>query len=72
MTRSPIVDQGKPADAICLDFRKDFNTGSHRILLDKMDSVQLGKNIVRWTNNWLTGQAQRVIVNKRNMKDMKL
>ena len=36
---------------------------SHRILLDKMSSIQLNKNIIRWVSNWLTGRAQRVVVN---------
>ncbi|GAB0187060.1 mitochondrial enolase superfamily member 1 [Grus japonensis] len=58
-----LVDQGKPIDVIFLDFSKAFDTVSHSILLDKMSSIQLDKNIVRWVSNWLMGQAQRVMVN---------
>uniref|UniRef100_A0A8B9BRL7 Reverse transcriptase domain-containing protein n=1 Tax=Anser brachyrhynchus TaxID=132585 RepID=A0A8B9BRL7_9AVES len=58
-----LVDQGKPADVIFLDFSKAFDTVSHRILLDKTSSIQLNKNIIRWVSNWLTGRAQRVVVN---------
>ncbi|GAB0183508.1 mitochondrial enolase superfamily member 1 [Grus japonensis] len=58
-----LVDQGKPVDVIVLEFRKAFNTVSHSILLDKMSSIQFDKNIVRWVSNWLTGQAQRFMVN---------
>uniref|UniRef100_A0A8B9CLX4 Reverse transcriptase domain-containing protein n=1 Tax=Anser brachyrhynchus TaxID=132585 RepID=A0A8B9CLX4_9AVES len=58
-----LVDQGKPADVIFLDFSKAFDTVSRRILLDKMSSIQLNKNIIRWVSNWLTGRAQRVVVN---------
>ncbi|GAB0184195.1 mitochondrial enolase superfamily member 1 [Grus japonensis] len=58
-----LVDQGKPVDVIFSDFSKAFNTVSHSILLDKMSSIQFDKNIVRWVSNWLTGQAQRVMVN---------
>ncbi|GAB0206716.1 mitochondrial enolase superfamily member 1 [Grus japonensis] len=58
-----LVDQGKPVDVIFLDFSKAFDTVSHSILLDEMSSIQFDKNIVRWVSNWLTGQAQRVMVN---------
>ncbi|KAF4804844.1 RNA-directed DNA polymerase from mobile element jockey-like protein [Turdus rufiventris] len=58
-----LVDQGKPVDVIFLDFSKAFDTVSPRILLDKMSSPQLDKHIMQWVSNWLTGGAQRVIVN---------
>uniref|UniRef100_A0A8B9ICY2 Reverse transcriptase domain-containing protein n=1 Tax=Anser brachyrhynchus TaxID=132585 RepID=A0A8B9ICY2_9AVES len=58
-----LVDQGKPADVIFLDYSKAGDTVSCRILLDKMSSIQLNKNITRWVKNWLTGRAQRVVVN---------
>ncbi|GAB0207904.1 mitochondrial enolase superfamily member 1 [Grus japonensis] len=58
-----LVDQGKPVDVIFLDFSKAFDTVSHSILLDKMSSIQFDKNIARWVSNWLTGRAQRVMVN---------
>ncbi|GAB0182329.1 mitochondrial enolase superfamily member 1 [Grus japonensis] len=35
----------------------------HSILLDKMSSIQFDKNTVRWLSNWLTGQAEKVMVN---------
>jgi len=45
-----LVDQGKAADVIFLDFCKAFDMVSHRILLDKMSSIQLNKNIIRWVS----------------------
>ncbi|KAK4816503.1 hypothetical protein QYF61_017464 [Mycteria americana] len=41
---------------------KAFDPVSHSILLGKMSSAQLDKSVIRWVSNWLTGQAQRVIV----------
>ncbi|KAK4822223.1 hypothetical protein QYF61_011864 [Mycteria americana] len=43
---------------------KAFDTASHSILLDKMSSIRLDKSIIHWMNYWLTGRAQRVIVNE--------
>ena len=57
-----LVDQGKSADVIFWISVK-LLTVSHRILLDKMSSIQLDKNIIRWVSNWLTGRAQMVMVN---------
>ncbi|GAB0185321.1 mitochondrial enolase superfamily member 1 [Grus japonensis] len=57
-------DQGKPVDVIFLNFTKAFDTVSRSILLDKMSNIQLDKNIVQWVSNWLTGRAQRVMVNE--------
>uniref|UniRef100_A0A8B9EMY0 Reverse transcriptase domain-containing protein n=1 Tax=Anser cygnoides TaxID=8845 RepID=A0A8B9EMY0_ANSCY len=58
-----LVDQGKPADVIFLDFSKAFDTVSHGILLDKTSSIHLDKTIVRCVNNWLMGRAQRCVAN---------
>ncbi|KAJ7411531.1 hypothetical protein WISP_102360 [Willisornis vidua] len=60
------VDQGKPVvkDVIFLDFSKAFDTVSHRILLDKMSSIQLDKYTMGWVSNWLMDRAQKVIVNE--------
>ncbi|GAB0184088.1 mitochondrial enolase superfamily member 1 [Grus japonensis] len=54
----PIFKKGKKEDPS--NYRSHF---SACILLDKMSSIQFDKNIVRWVSNWLTGQAQRVMVN---------
>ena len=46
-----LVDQGKAADVIFLDFSKAFDTVSQRTLLDKMSSIQLNKTIMQWVSN---------------------
>ena len=48
---------------VFFNFNKTFGTVSYSILLDKMSSIQLDKSIICWESNWLTGRAQRVIVN---------
>lgn len=50
-----LADQGKPVDLIFLDFSKAFDTVSHNILMGRMSSMQLGKNIMWCVNNWLMG-----------------
>ncbi|KAJ7408179.1 rna-directed dna polymerase from mobile element jockey-like [Willisornis vidua] len=57
------ADQGKSVVVLCLDFSKAFDIVSPRILQGKMSSTQLDKHIMWLVSNWLTGGAQRVIMN---------
>jgi len=58
-----LADQGKPVHVVFLDFSRAFSTVTHSILLDKMPSIQLEKNVVLWVSNCLTGYIQKVIFN---------
>ncbi|KAJ7413827.1 hypothetical protein BTVI_42328 [Pitangus sulphuratus] len=58
-----LVDQGKPVDVISLDLSKDFDTVTHRTLLDKLSSRQLDNHIRQWVHSWLSGWAQRLTMN---------
>lgn len=51
-----LVDQGKPV--YILKFSMAFSTVPHSILLDKMSSTQVDKNIMGWVNNRLIVQVQ--------------
>lgn len=42
-----LVGEGKPTDAISLHFSNSFGKVSHSILLGKMSSMQLDKNIIQ-------------------------
>ena len=61
MTR--LVDEGKAADVVYLDFSKAFDTVPHSILLQKLADRGLDRYILGWVRNWLEGRAQRVVVN---------
>lgn len=41
---SQVNEQMRTAEVVKLDFRKAFSTISHRILLDKMPSIQIDKS----------------------------
>uniref|UniRef100_A0A8C3BA48 Reverse transcriptase domain-containing protein n=1 Tax=Cairina moschata TaxID=8855 RepID=A0A8C3BA48_CAIMO len=56
------VDGGRAVDVICLYFSKTFNTVSHDILLAKLRKCGIDEWTARWVENWLTGQARRVVI----------
>ena len=58
-----LVDEGKAADVVHLDFSKPFDTVPHSILLEKLAAQGLDRRTLRWVKKWLDGQAQRVVVN---------
>ncbi|GAB0182391.1 mitochondrial enolase superfamily member 1 [Grus japonensis] len=56
------VDEGRAADVVYLNFGKAFDTVSHNILLSKLRKCGLDEWTVRWTENWLNGRAQRIVI----------
>ncbi|GAB0183775.1 mitochondrial enolase superfamily member 1 [Grus japonensis] len=56
------VDEGRAVDVVYLDFSKAFDTVSHNILIGKLRKSGLDERTVRWTENWLNGRAQRVVI----------
>jgi len=59
-----VVDEGKAADVIYLDFSKAFDTGLHSILLEKLGAAHgLDGCTLHWIKNRLNGRAQGVVVN---------
>jgi len=58
-----LVDEGKAVDVVYMDFTKAFDTVPHSIVLEKLAAHSLDGCTLCWINNWLNGQAQRVVVN---------
>jgi len=56
------VDEGRAVDVVYLDFSKALDTVFHNILLGKLSKCGLDEWSVRWTENWLNGRTQRVVV----------
>ncbi|GAB0202850.1 mitochondrial enolase superfamily member 1 [Grus japonensis] len=54
--------EGGPADVVCLDFSKAFDTISHNILTSKLRKCGLDEWTVTWIETWLNGRAQRVVI----------
>ncbi|GAB0190940.1 hypothetical protein GRJ2_001559300 [Grus japonensis] len=58
-----LLDEGKAVDVVYLDFSKAFDTVSHSILPEKLAVHSLDKHTLCGVENWMDGQAQRVVVN---------
>jgi len=54
--------EGRAMDILCLDFSKAFDTIFHKVFTEKLLLYGLHEQIVRWTENWSNGWAQRVMI----------
>jgi len=50
-------------NVVFLKSSKTFETAAHNIFTDKLKNYLLGKGSVRWTENQLNCQAQRIVIN---------
>ena len=57
------VVKGLPTLAVFVDFRKAFDCVQHPILLQKLASINLHKDVLRWFESYLSGRSQRVLAN---------
>ncbi|PKU32031.1 rna-directed dna polymerase from mobile element jockey- hypothetical protein [Limosa lapponica baueri] len=62
------VDEGRAVDIAYLYFSKAFDTVSHNILIDKLRKCRLDETTVRWIVNWLSGRAQRIVIQQRSVQ----
>ena len=58
-----ILEEGKNADAIYLDFSKAFDRVDKGILLRKLKAAGITGVLGKWIQSFLTGRTQQVIVN---------
>jgi len=58
------IDGRREVDVIYLDFSKAFDVFHvfHDILMLKLRKCGIDEWMVRWIENWLTSQAQRVVI----------
>ena len=60
------LDDRIPVDAVYLDFRKAFDTVSHKRLLCKLKSYGVHGQIFKWVEDFLSNRTQYVSVNGNN------
>lgn len=56
------IDERKAVDVVYMHSTKGFDTGSQDILIGNLRKYGLDEWVVRWTETWLTGRAQRAVV----------
>jgi len=61
-----LVDERRAVDVVYLNCRKAFDAVSCKILTEKLLMYGLGEQTARWTENWLNGWAQRVVLSSAN------
>ena len=53
-------DNGKYTGMVLLDLQKAFDTVNHKILLQKLNAIGLGRQSIKWFESYLTGRTQVV------------
>ena len=48
---------------VFLDLAKAFDKVPHNLLVQKLKAKQISEEIVKWTEDWLKGRVQRVVLN---------
>ncbi len=58
-----LLDRGDSLDVVYLDFAKAFDSVPHERLLRKLRAFGINQQIIKWSESFLTGRKQRVLVN---------
>ena len=67
-TLTRIVDSGKVADILYLDFAKAFDKVPHARLVAKLRACGIDGKVLRWIQEWLSDRKQRVVLNGKASK----
>ena len=57
-----ILETGKNADVVYLDFSKAFDKVDHNLVLSKIQNLGIGGKILTWIQSFLTNRKQTIIV----------
>jgi len=57
-----ILEGGHGIDVVFLDFRKAFNSVSHKKLIMKLQAYGIDEKMINWIENYLTGRSMAVRV----------
>ena len=56
------TDRGAVSDVILFDFSKAFDVVVHSLMIDKLSSIGIQGNILKWITSFLTRRSMRVCV----------
>ena len=56
------LDSGKQTDVIYLDMSKAFDKDNHAILIEKLRSLNIDGNLLKWFGSYLQNCRQRLTV----------
>ena len=59
------VNGGRAVNVVQHCFNNVFDTVSHNILIWKLRNCGIKEWTIRWTESWLTGRAQRIVIRHR-------
>ena len=63
MTLTQNLNNKLPTLSLFIDFKKAFDTISHKLLINKLSHFNLAKNTITWIENYLTDRSQSTFAN---------
>ena len=57
-----LLESGKEICAVFLDYRKEFDSVPHQLLISKLQQLGVHSNLLSWITDYLSQRKQRVVV----------